>query len=230
MPDKDVLIFGDTGGLGASLVDRFGAAGWRIAGASRTAPDPGMDAYTRYQADVTEEKDIASVVSALRSAQHVPDIVVNCSGVPSRSPLLLTPSKDFQEVLAVNTVGAFHVAREFAKLMMAGGGLIVNFSSIHASVATVGTGAYASSKAAIEAMTRVMAKELSGTKVRVACIALSYVEGVGMAAEANASARDETLGKTESARLTDPDEVFGVLQTLFTDPAQGDEPVVKLGL
>lgn len=230
MPGKSVLIVGDTGGLGASLTQKFRAAGDQVYGASRTVPDPSKDSYPRFKVNAAAEADVVGLSSALRSQGINPGIVINCAGLAAQTPLLLTSAQGFQDVLASNLISAFLISREFAKTMMAGGGLIVNFSSIHVTTASVGTGAYAASKSAIETMTRVLNNELIRTKVKVVCLALSYVEDVGMAGDVDRSVRDAVLSEAPAGRMIDVGEVFDMIGKLADPMTKIDEPVVKLGI
>lgn len=230
MPGKSVLIIGDTGGLGASLAQKFRAAGDQVYGASRTAPDPSKDPYPRFQVNAAVEADVVGLSSTFRSQGINPDIVINCAGLAVQTPLLLSSAQSFHDVVASNLTSAFLISREFAKTMMAGGGLIVNFSSIHVTTVSVGTGAYAASKSAIETLTRVLNNELARTKVKVVCLALSYVEDVGMAGDVDRSIRDAVLSEAPAGRMIGVGEVFDTIVKLADPATEADEPVVNLGI
>ncbi|XP_074577889.1 NADPH-dependent aldehyde reductase-like protein, chloroplastic [Curcuma longa] len=109
--------------------------------------------------------------SAFASPAH---ILVSCAGVSNAKypPLAGTSVEDWDAIFSVNARGAFLCCREAAaRLVRGGGGRIVTVSSSLVAALLPGYGAYAASKAAVEAMTKVLAKELRGTGVTANCVA-----------------------------------------------------------
>jgi len=231
MPEKIVIILGDTGGLGKAFAQAFSAAGDIVFGASRTLIAPSDTTYNRHQVDVTDEADVIKYVSYFREQAITPDIVLNCAGVMDQSLLVMSSKDNFLKVFMTNVLGAFLVNREFAKLLMPKKkGLIVNFSSIHVEAATVGSGAYASSKSAIETLTRVFSAELASTDVKSCCIALSYVKDNGMAAGVSEQVMDSVLKKGPSRRAISFEEVFQIVCDVADRKIDLTDPVLKLGI
>jgi 3-oxoacyl-[acyl-carrier protein] reductase len=99
-------------------------------------------------------------------------VLVNAAGImpPDLPPLAATEDGVFDRVFAINVKGTFNTLREAAKRLSAGGS-IVNFSSSVSALALPGYSAYAGSKAAVEAFTRILAKELRGKRINVNSVA-----------------------------------------------------------
>lgn len=127
------------------------------------------------KADVSDEAGVRFLFDAAESAfGGAAHILVACAGlgIGTYPSLANTATVDFDNVFAVNTRGAFLCLREAAnRLRRGGGGRIVAVSSSLAATLLPGYAAYAASKAAVEAMVRVAAKELGSARVTVNCIA-----------------------------------------------------------
>jgi 3-oxoacyl-[acyl-carrier protein] reductase len=96
------------------------------------------------------------------------DALINNAGIASMNHALLTPVNTVRSILATNVLGTFIFCREASKLMRRQKfGRIVNFSSVAAPLALEGESAYAASKAAIENLTRTLAKELADFGITV---------------------------------------------------------------
>jgi len=106
---------------------------------------------------------------ALRQEHGRLDALVNCAGIAAMNHALLTPMETVERLLRTNVAATFLCAREAAKLMR-GGGRIVNLSSVAVPLALEGEAAYAASKAAVETLTRVLARELARLGITVNAI------------------------------------------------------------
>lgn len=190
---RTVLVTGGAGGIGRSLVEAFAGAGDRVVvadidgdAAARTASDLGTAAQASVGRAAAErlsavqvsavQVDIAdpgSVDAALERVGQV-DVLVNNAGILTihGSVTELDPD-DFDTVLRVNVRGTFVMTQAVAKRMIAAGnpGVIVNISSIGGRQPTPGMGAYESSKAAVDQLTRWAAIELAEHGIRVNAVA-----------------------------------------------------------
>ena len=89
------------------------------------------------------------------------DVIINNAGIASYTHALLTSLKELQNVLDTNFVGTFLCCREAVKLMKRNKyGRVINISSIHVPLATIGTSIYGATKASIEQFSRVLAQEV----------------------------------------------------------------------
>ena len=177
MNDKSVLVTGAAAGLGRAIACRLGHDGYRVAvsdvnvdGAkqvTREIEDAGGQAMA-WQLDVTEpavvERTVAEVVERFGGLYGL----VNNAGVGRATPFLQMTPDDWDWVQAVNARGVFLVSRYVAPhLVDAGGGSIVNISSIAGRDGFPLWSHYAASKHAAIGLTRAMARELGPAQVRV---------------------------------------------------------------
>ncbi|XP_060675992.1 NADPH-dependent aldehyde reductase 2, chloroplastic-like [Ziziphus jujuba] len=126
------------------------------------------------QADVSDPNQVKSLFdNALQAFNSHPYILVNSAGVgdPTNLPLAKASVEHFDKIFSVNCRGTFICCREAAnRLQHGGGGRIITVSSSAVKAVIPGLGAYAASKAAVETMTKILAKELKGTKITVNCV------------------------------------------------------------
>ncbi len=168
MPEV-VLVTGSRKGIGRHLVEHFVARGCKVAGCSRqefdgTAPQ----GYRHYRTDVTDESGVAAMIGDIERTLGALTIVVNNAGIASMNHLLLTPLATMQNLFATNVFGTFLVLREAAKAMSARRyGRIVNFATVATPLDLEGEAGYAASKAAVESLTRVAARELAPLGITV---------------------------------------------------------------
>lgn len=197
------LITGASRGVGRGLADALAARGDEVIGCSRSGSDLTRGSYEDVIMDVTDAAAVAAVFAGLRERSALPDVVVLGAGVASASPALFQSPAAFRDVLDANVVGAFTVAREALHGMLrAGAGRIVFLSSINTRLHSPGGLAYNASKAAVEEMTRTLARECTAGDVTVNALGLSLVAGEGMAA-----ALTESEVARKSAQLPRPEPV-----------------------
>jgi NAD(P)-dependent dehydrogenase (short-subunit alcohol dehydrogenase family) len=104
------------------------------------------------------------------------DVLINNAGIsPSFRPSEAVDVAEFREVLDVNLAGAFSCAKAVLPLMEAGGGSIVNVSSIHGHAGHERLAAYAASKGGLEMLTRTLAVEWAPRGIRVNAVAPGYL-------------------------------------------------------
>jgi 3alpha(or 20beta)-hydroxysteroid dehydrogenase len=168
------IITGAAGGIGAATARTFAAEGAQLLltdadpdGVERIAADLG-DAATAYQHDVASEADWDAVTAHALASHGRIDALVNNAGVFLAAPLNETSLEDFKRLLEVNVVGVFLGMRAVAPSMSdAGSGVIINLSSIAGMMGGPYLTAYAASKWAVRGMTKVAAKELARSGIRV---------------------------------------------------------------
>jgi 3-oxoacyl-[acyl-carrier protein] reductase len=162
------LISGTSRGIGKALATRLLASGWEVEGCSRGEASLAHAAYTHRRVDVADEAAVVShVADVVRRRGRVDALVCN-AGAASMNAFLLTPGSVAEAMMRVNYLSAFNLGREVAKAMVRQrGGAIVNLSSVAVPLALEGEAAYVAAKAAVEALTRVMAAELAPHGIRV---------------------------------------------------------------
>ncbi|WP_454813301.1 SDR family oxidoreductase [Labrys neptuniae] len=177
---KVALVTGASRGIGAAIARRLAQDGFSVvinyAGNTERA-----EALVReiegtggralaLQADVSDPVAVADMFEAVQTAFGGLDVLVNNAGIIALSPLAETEDDGFDRLVAVNLKGSFNTMREAARRLRQGG-RIVNFSSSVVGLRQPNYGVYAATKAGIEALTSVLAKELRGRSITVNAIA-----------------------------------------------------------
>ncbi|MBR1121878.1 SDR family oxidoreductase [Bradyrhizobium lablabi] len=178
--NKTALVTGASRGIGAAIAERLAADGFTViinySGNARDAEamaskiEKAGGRATTAQADVTDPSAVARMFDAAEAAFGGVDVLVNNAGVMHPQPLAETDDKSFDSHLAVNLKGTFNTLREATKRVREGG-RIINMSSSQAVMLFPGYGVYAATKAAVEAMTHVLSKELRGRNITVNAVA-----------------------------------------------------------
>ena len=189
------FVTGASSGLGAQFARTLSAAGAGVVLAARRMErlkalraeieSEGGDAHV-VELDVTDHDSIKAAVAHAETEMGAIDILVNNSGVGATQKLTDVTPDTFDEVMAVNTRGAFFVAQEVAKRMIARstgkapgtftGGRIVNVASMAGLRVFPGIGVYCMSKAAVVHMTRAMALEWGRFGINVNALCPGYID------------------------------------------------------
>ncbi|MGJ8641132.1 MAG: SDR family NAD(P)-dependent oxidoreductase [Opitutaceae bacterium] len=165
---KRIVITGTRKGIGKSLAEYYLAEGWQVAGCSRGDASIEHAAYTHYSLDVSDEAAVVGMARSVKKALGGVDALLNNAGIASMNHCLLTPSSTVNQVLQTNVVGTFLFCREMAKLMRKSAHpRIVNFTTVAHPLNLEGEAIYAASKAAVESLTRIMARELAELRITV---------------------------------------------------------------
>jgi 3-oxoacyl-[acyl-carrier protein] reductase len=165
------------------------------------------------QADISDPTGIAALFDAGETAFGGVDILVNNAGIMKLSPIAQTDDAAFDTQVATNLGGVFRGMREGARRLR-DGGRIINFSSSVVGLYQPGYGVYAATKAAVEAMTHVLAKELGQRRITVNAVAPGPVE-TALFMDGKSEAQIEAIGKMiPLGRLGQPDDIAGVVSFL----------------
>jgi 3alpha(or 20beta)-hydroxysteroid dehydrogenase len=241
---KVALITGGARGMGKSHVRHFVAEGARVVfgdvlddRGAYVAAGLGERSCRYLHHDVTSEDDWAAAVALAQDAFGRLDVLVNNAGVLKFARIADMPLADFRQVLEVNAVGCWLGMKAVTEPMKrAGGGSIVNISSIEGFTGADGLSAYTASKFAIRGMTKVAARELAGFGIRVNSVHPGGVltrmvvdsEGARSADEAQAFLKAMPLG-----RFAEPAEISRLVAYLASDDSSystGSEFVADGGL
>lgn len=165
------LITGTRKGLGKSLANYYLMKGHKVAGCSRGKSVIDHENYLHFECDVSNEKAVVSMVRQVKKAFGTVDILLNNAGIAAMNHILTTPYQNAHNVFNTNFFGTFLFSREVAKIMIKKkSGSIVNYTTVAVPLDLEGEAVYAASKAAIESLTRISAKELGLFGVRVNAI------------------------------------------------------------
>ncbi|WP_433363737.1 glucose 1-dehydrogenase [Actinoplanes sp. CA-142083] len=172
---KVALITGGARGMGKSHARHFAAEGAQVVigdvldDRGRAVADGlGPDRCQFVHHDVTSEDDWAAAVAATVSAYGKLDVLVNNAGILKHGPIAEMDPAEFRRVIDVNLVGCWLGVHTVVPAMVAaGGGSIVNVSSIEGFAGAAGLSAYSASKFGIRGITRSAAQELGPSGIRV---------------------------------------------------------------
>lgn len=226
-----VLVTGARKGLGRATVEHLLRHGWRVWGCSRGDSDLGHPDYTHRCIDVTDEAAVCGLLREISRAGNGLDALINNAGTAAMNALLLTPASSVTSVLNTNVAGTFLLMREAAKLMTRGrrGGRIVNLTSVASALDLEGEAIYAASKAAVESLTRIAARELGDYGVTVNAVGPTPVDTDLIRAVPKAKI-DALIQRQAIKRLGTPEDVLNVID-FYLSPASGfvSGQVVYLG-
>lgn len=171
-PQRTVLITGAAGGIGRATVALFAKSGWKVIGVDRAEFGSGFPADGIFiQADISDDTDLESIFTQAQSFSEHLDGLVNNAAVQIAKPLLETTVEEWDAVMVSNLRAVFlSVKLAFPLFEAAGGGAIVNVSSVHAVATSANIASYAASKGGMLALTRAMAIEFAPHAIRVNAI------------------------------------------------------------
>lgn len=162
MDSPVTLVTGARKGIGRYLAEHYVQQGHRVVGCSRQPADWSLPGYCHQTLDVADEQAVRQFFAGIARQYGRLDHVINNAGVAAMNHALLTPGSTVEKVLSTNVLGTFLVCREAAKLMSrARYGRIVNFSTVAVPLKLEGEAAYVASKAAVSALTDVLAREFA---------------------------------------------------------------------
>lgn len=223
--EKVVLITGASGGIGSAAVEKFSSSGWKVVGVDRREfagnfPEDGLFIL----ADISKPEDISSIYKKASAFTPYLNAVVNNAGVQVSKPIMDTTIEEWDMVIASNLRSAF-VGAKFAHplLVKAGGGAIVNVSSVHAVATSKNVAAYAASKGGLLALTRAMAIEFAPDNIRVNAVLPGAVDtpmlrsGMNRGQHSGGSLEErlENLArKTVNGRIGTPEEIASTIYFL----------------
>jgi 3-oxoacyl-[acyl-carrier protein] reductase len=177
---KVALVTGASRGIGMAIAERLAHDGFKlIINYSETAAP--AEALVRklegaggqaiaLKADISDPSAVRGMFDAAEAAFGGIDVLVNNAGIMALAPIAETDDASFDRLIAVNLKGTFNTLREAAKRLR-NGGRIVNFSSSVVGLLMPTYGVYAATKAAVEGLTSILAKELRGRNITVNAVA-----------------------------------------------------------
>ncbi len=165
---RTALVTGAAGGIGRATVQLFAEMGWRVIGVDRAPfgdsfPDNGLF----IQADISVGENLDTIFQQARAYTGSLNALVNNAAVQVAKPLLETSVADWDAVMASNLRSVFlGIKLAHPLFKAAGGGAIVNVSSVHAVATSANIAAYAASKGGLLALTRAIAIEFAPDDIR----------------------------------------------------------------
>jgi len=217
MKNRTLLITGAAGGIGRATVALFAEKGWRVIGVDRASfgkdfPENGL--FIR--SDIARPEDMQAIFEKAHAFTKKLDALVNNAAMQVAKPLIETTVEEWDAVMAANLRSVFLGVKLAHPLLKAGGGAVVNVSSVHAIQTSANIAAYAASKGGLLALTRAMAIEFAPDNIRVNAILPGAVDtpmlraglGRGHVGHGDMQERLDNLArKTVSGKVGRPDEI-----------------------
>ncbi|HSB53244.1 MAG TPA: 3-oxoacyl-ACP reductase FabG [Gemmatimonadales bacterium] len=229
---RRALVTGANSGIGASIARELAAAGARVVvnyvvnpeaaeavvGAIRQA---GGEAVA-LAADVSDAGQVGAMFATIDQTWGGLDILVNNAGIDGPRALAWEADpKDWERVLRIDLLGAFHCAREALKRMVAQrSGVVLNLTSVHEKVPWSGYSAYTAAKAGLSMMTKTLSQEAAPFGVRVVALAPGAIRTpINRNVWSDPSSLADLLTKIPLDRIGEPEEISRVALFLVSDTA-----------
>jgi len=211
LKDKVVIVTGGAAGIGRATVTRFEEEGARVIA---------WDVTSNPKIDVTDKEQVEAAANDVASKYGRIDVLVNNAGIVRDARLVKMDDATFDSVIAVNLKGVFVCTRAVVPHMIAaGGGVILNASSIVGLYGNFGQTNYAATKAGVISFTQTWARELGKHNIRVNAVAPGFI-----ATEMVKSMPDKVLAgmreHTPLGRMGEPEDIANAYAWLASDAAK----------
>ena len=216
---KVAVVTGASKGIGAGIAKGLAAAGAAVVvnyasskeGAERVVAEitgKGGKAIAVH-GNVAEAKDVQRLFEEAKKAFGSLDVLVNNAGVFEFSPLEAVTETEFHREFNINVLGTILATREALKYFGPAGGSVINLSSVAGVKAIPNSVVYSATKGAVNAITRVLANELGGRKIRVNAIAPGPVEteGVHELGILGSDFEKQMVAETPLGRIAQPEDI-----------------------
>jgi len=242
---KVAVVTGASKGIGAGIAKQLAAEGAAVVvnySLSKEAADKVVDEITKnggkavaVQANVSKQAEIERLFAETKKAFGRLDILVNNAGVYEFAPLEAITEESFHKLFNLNVLGLILVTQEAAKHFGPEGGSIVNISSLASQFAPPYGAVYSATKAAVDAVTKSLSKELGPRKIRVNAVnpGMILTEGVNSAGISESDFRKQMESRTPLGRIGEVDDVAPAAVFLASPDASwisGETLVIAGGL
>ena len=227
LANRRILVTGAARGLGLAIAQRCVAEGARVMiadvlpeGEARAAQLGAAAAFSL--CDVTSRDQIAAAIEAAVARFGGLDGLVNNAGIAPRGDILTETPDQFERVIATNLTAAFHATQLAAPhLIAAGGGVIVNMSSVNALLTIPSLLAYNVAKGGLNQLTRNTAIALAPHNIRVVGIGPGTIltDLAKQAVMADDAARRQIMSRTPMGRAGEPEEIAAIAAFLLSEEA-----------
>ncbi|KQW98944.1 SDR family NAD(P)-dependent oxidoreductase [Flavobacterium sp. Root420] len=232
LKNKVAVVTGASKGIGASIAKHFAEEGAKVVvnyASSKEGADKVVKAITdnggiaiSVQADVSKEADVVRLFEETRNAFGTLDILVNNAVFQQFLPIEQASPEAFHQHFNVNVLGAILTIQASLKLFADKGGTIINISSGASKSPMAGVSLYSATKAALDAITISLSKELGTKKVRINSIlpGATETEGATSAGVTPGSEYEKMfIANTPLGRRGQPEDIAKVAVFLASDDA-----------
>lgn len=229
LKNKVALVTGASKGIGAAIAKNFASEGAKVIvnyASSKEDADKvvqfinenGGEAIS-VQGDVSKKQDVIQIFEMIKTTFGDLDVLVNNAGIYDYLPIENITEESFHKQFNINVLGSILAIQESVKLFGEKGGNIINISSA-ASNSPLPTGSvYSATKAALDAVTIALSKELSGRNIRINSLLPGIVntEGSNSAGFIGSEAEARFVANTPLGRTGQPDDIAKVAVFLASD-------------
>ncbi len=217
LSERLAIVTGGRQGIGRAIADALAVAGAEVHVFDVRDPTAAACPHPVHVVDVADAAGVARSVAAL---PRTPTLLVNNAGITRDRSIAKMSDAEWAEVIAVNLTGAFNMIRAVAPAMAAaGGGRIVNITSINGLRGKFGQANYAASKAGLIGLTKTAAREFGPKGVTVNAVAPGMVL-TDMALALPEAFRTRAVEETVLGRLPEPADVAYSVLFLLSDAAR----------
>jgi 3-oxoacyl-[acyl-carrier protein] reductase len=220
MPEdrKVILITGTSKGIGLYLAQHYISKGFQVIGCSRNSVDFSDSLYTHICADISEEQDILEIYKFIRKDIKRLDVLINNAAInPAIVSAALLPYETISQTFRTNVFAPMLFCREAVKLMTRNKfGRIINMGSMASKHEVPGEALYTSTKTALNAYSRVLAKEVAKAGITVNVIAPSAIR-TELSGKINPMALQEVLSRNAIAEYGEMNDVSNIIDVLIKE-------------
>ena len=218
LKDKVAVVTGASKGIGASIAKALASEGASVVVNYSSARSDADKVVTQIrnqggkaialQADVSKASDVQRLFEETKKAFGKIDVLVNNAGVYEFAPISDFTEEQFRRMFDTNVLGVLLASREASKYF-GEGGAIINIGSVVTQLTPPASAVYAGTKAAVDAITRVLAKELGPKRIRVNSINPGMVEteGVHAAGIIGSDFQKQAEAQTPLGRIGQPEDI-----------------------
>ncbi len=229
---KVAVVTGASKGIGAAIAKRLAADGASVVvnyASSREGAEKVVNEINKaggkaiaVGASVSKEEDIHKLFAETKKAYGKVDILVNNAGVYGFSPLDQVSADEYKRQYDTNVLGVLLTTKAALPLIPQEGGSVVNISSIVSTLAPATSSVYSSTKGAVDAITKSLAKELGPRKIRVNSINPGFVvtEGTHTAGFVGSDFEKGAIASTPLGRAGQPEDIAPPVAFLASDDAR----------
>jgi 3-oxoacyl-[acyl-carrier protein] reductase len=245
LKNKVAVVTGASKGIGAEIAKYYAAEGAKVvvnyasdkAGAEKVVKsiiENGGSAIA-IQANVSKSTDVVRLFEETLNAFGAVEILVNNAGIYPGTPIEEVTEETFRKLFDINVLGILLTIKEAVKHFGDKGGVIINVSSVVSNLPMAGTSEYSATKAAMDAITISLSKELSGRNIRINSLLPGSVETEGTHTAGIMGSDFETIlkEKTPLGRIGKPADIAKVAVFLASDESawiHGEKIAVSGGI